>query len=112
MMPPKAEQAVNPNPFVFRAEAPKGKDSGVSVSTVGKWFWTDYSVSAAVRPTMRDLNAPLVVALGAYRPQSGGGHHGRRGFQNAASFFARWQQSARSKPAVAAFAQSVACAVP
>lgn len=67
LLGPRADAALNPNPFVFRAEAPAGKAGEQQVlATVGSWFWSDYAVTASVKPVLRDASAPLVVGLGAY----------------------------------------------
>ncbi|MBV9468062.1 MAG: hypothetical protein JOZ57_02315, partial [Abitibacteriaceae bacterium] len=67
---PRADAALNPNPFVFRAEVPSGGD-GSAVATVGKWFWSDYTVTASVRPTLKDPAHPLVAGLAAYHQADG-----------------------------------------
>lgn len=107
LLGPRADAAMNPNPFVFRASAPSratpnrvaasGAASGASgatvqpvasgprakgakkggpaavaaVATAGKWFWSDYSVSAAVRPALKDRAAPLTAGVAAYRQSDG-----------------------------------------
>ena len=63
---PRADAALNPNPFVFRVEA-----NGAAVTTVGKWFWSDYTVTASVRPALKDLSHPLVAGLAAYHQANG-----------------------------------------
>ncbi len=73
----RADAALNPNPFVFRAEAsPKASKEQQVLATVGSWFWSDYAVTASVRPVLRDASAPLVVGLGAYM---GDKEHAREG---------------------------------
>ncbi|HEX8832579.1 MAG TPA: hypothetical protein VF719_00175, partial [Abditibacteriaceae bacterium] len=71
LLGPRADAALNPNPFVFRAEAPAGATSFSPVASVGKWFWSNYSISAAVRPALRDSKAPFVASLLAYRQLDG-----------------------------------------
>ncbi len=63
---PRSDAALNPNPFVFRAQGEK-----ISTAKAGKWFWSDYSVSASVRAVQNDEKAPLVAGLGAYGVLSG-----------------------------------------
>lgn len=98
LLGPRADAALNPNPFVFRAalsahdaakfdaaksDAAKSSllSTGVSarhaaiegapvVATVGPWFWSDYSVSAALRPALQNVDAPLVAGVSAFRPSA------------------------------------------
>jgi len=72
----RADAALNPNPFVFRAEALPNAVQQQVLATVGSWFWSDYAITASVRPVLRDASAPLIVGLGAYmgdreRPREG-----------------------------------------
>lgn len=61
---PRADNALNPNPFVFRALAGKA-DAGQAVQT-GKWFWSDYSVTASVKANLESPDKALVAGLEAY----------------------------------------------
>ena len=63
---PKSDAALNPNPFVFRAQGDKQ-----NLARAGKWFWSDYVVSASMRATLVDETQPLVGALEAFRGTSG-----------------------------------------
>lgn len=69
LLGPKADAALNPNPFVYRAEAGSAKIK--PEATVGKWFWSDYVVEAAIRPTIADLSSPLIAGVAAYRQANG-----------------------------------------
>ncbi|HVF10891.1 MAG TPA: PDZ domain-containing protein, partial [Abditibacteriaceae bacterium] len=71
MLGPRADVALNPNPFVFRAELPSGVADGAALATVGKWFWSDYSVTASVRPHLKNPAAPLVAGVSAYNQPEG-----------------------------------------
>jgi hypothetical protein len=71
LLGPRADAALNPNPFVFRAEVPATSTSRNAVATAGKWFWSDYAITASVRPTLKNLNAPLVAGLAAYVQSDG-----------------------------------------
>ncbi|RYX85178.1 PDZ domain-containing protein [bacterium] len=56
---PRADASLSPNPFVFRASG-----VGDHVARAGKWWWSDYSVSASVRAmAAEDDNSPLVAAI-------------------------------------------------
>ncbi|MDQ3815653.1 MAG: PDZ domain-containing protein [Armatimonadota bacterium] len=69
---PRANPTGNPNPFVFRAEVPATTaGANTATSTIGKWFWSDYTITASVRPMLRSLSTPLVAALAAYRQPDG-----------------------------------------
>lgn len=67
---PRADDSLNPNPFVFRATAP-GKIAVEARALAGKWFWTDYAVTVAVKPELEETGQPLVVGLEAYRQADG-----------------------------------------
>ncbi len=62
------DSSLNPNPFVYRAES---KASGGAISAVGKWFWSDYSVAVALRPMLKNPDAPLVAGVAAYGQTNG-----------------------------------------
>ena len=66
---PKADAALSPNPFVFRATG-----AGVHVARAGKWFWNDYAVSASVRAVSPegDESSPLVAGLEAFSSGNSG----------------------------------------
>jgi hypothetical protein len=78
LLGPRADAALNPNPFVYRAENTSSSPKD-SVASVGHWFWRDYALAASVKPTLRDAKAPLVAGLGAYGRTSGGAFLGVRG---------------------------------
>ena len=69
----------NPNPFVFRAEMPQTTTPATAaagspasaLTTIGKWFWSDYTIAVSVRPTLRSLTTPLVAGVAAYRQSDG-----------------------------------------
>ena len=71
---PKSDDALNPNPFIFRAslhaDAPQTKES---VARAGRWFWSDYAMTASVRATDNSDGAPLTAALEAF---GGAGQNG------------------------------------
>ncbi len=58
----------NPNPFVYRAET---QGSGAAITSIGKWFWKDYSVAVAFKPVLKSLDAPLVASVAAYAQPNG-----------------------------------------
>ena len=70
---PKSDAALNPNPFVFRASGVAGNAlaAGEAVARAGHWFWSDYAVTAAVRATPANPDAPLVAVLEAFGPDNG-----------------------------------------
>ena len=74
---PRSDAALNPNPFVFRASGDKP-----SVARVGKWFWSDYVVSASIRAHQSDENAPLTASLDAFEQSDGRAIRGEIDFQN------------------------------
>ncbi|HEX8234960.1 MAG TPA: hypothetical protein VF600_03305 [Abditibacteriaceae bacterium] len=85
LLNPQADATMNPNPFVFRAAAASGsKDGGLktgssnsgTVATVGKWFWSDYSVATALRANGNPRTASLVAGVAAYRQSDGSGIQG------------------------------------
>jgi len=64
---PMSDPALNPNPFVYRAQPPATPTPDFSdVSHIGKWFWTDYAVTASVKPVLANPRVPLVAGLWAY----------------------------------------------
>ncbi len=67
----RADAALNPNPFVFRASLTDATKTQTALTTAGQWFWSDYAVAAAVKPMLHDANAPLVAALNAYVQKDG-----------------------------------------
>lgn len=83
---PQADAAMNPNPFVFRAAAAIGAKPGNSrsgtVATVGKWFWSDYTVSTALRANGKPGLAPLVAGVAAYRQSDGASIQGLIDFRS------------------------------
>ena len=64
---PKSDDALNPNPFVFRAsydaKTPKNRED---VARAGRWFWSDYAITASLRATDNRDGAPLTAALEAF----------------------------------------------
>jgi hypothetical protein len=71
---PKSDAALNPNPFVFRAQG------AGSAARAGKWWWSDYSVSASMRATRTDAKAPLIAGIEAFSDGKGGGLRGEIDF--------------------------------
>lgn len=71
---PKSDDALNPNPFIFRASletnAPSAREA---VARAGRWFWSDYAVTASLRATDNSDGAPLIAALEAF---GGAGQNG------------------------------------
>ena len=74
-MRPRADDALNPNPFVFRASfdknlLPAGKSDdktvGEDIARAGRWFWSDYALTTSVRATDGNDGAPLCAALEAF----------------------------------------------
>ena len=64
---PMSDPALNPNPFVYRAQAPTAPTPDLAdVSHIGKWFWSDYAITASVKPVLGDPSQPLVAGLWAY----------------------------------------------
>ena len=77
---PKSDAALNPNPFVFRASYPaKPVKAGENVARAGRWFWSDYALTASVRAVQNgaDKTEPLTATLEAM-----GGIGGEIDFQN------------------------------
>ncbi len=74
---PQSDDALNPNPFIFRAgydapaNAPARKEE--DVARAGHWFWSDYAITASVRANDKSDGAPLVAALEAF---GGAGQNG------------------------------------
>ncbi|RYG70218.1 PDZ domain-containing protein [bacterium] len=71
---PKSDAALNPNPFVFRAQGAS------SAARAGKWWWSDYSVSTSMRATRKDTSAPLIAGIEAFSDGNGGGLRGEIDF--------------------------------
>lgn len=71
---PKSDAALNPNPFVFRAQGAS------SAARAGKWWWSDYSVSTSVKATRADAKGPLVAGIEAFSDGKGGGLRGEVDF--------------------------------
>ena len=67
----RADAALNPNPFVFRASLSDEPKTQTALTTAGQWFWSDYAVAAAVKPMLHDAKAPLIAALNAYVQKDG-----------------------------------------
>lgn len=69
-MRPRYDELLNPNPFVFRAsDSTNGADNAKGAETVaraGRWFWSDYAVTASVRANDAGDGKPLVAALQAF----------------------------------------------
>ena len=64
---PRSDAALNPNPFIFRASLePGAPQSSEAVARAGRWFWSDYALTASVRATDSDDGAPLVAGLEAF----------------------------------------------
>ena len=64
---PKSDAALNPNPFIFRASLePRAPQTKEAVARAGRWFWSDYAITASVRATQSTDGAPLVAALEAF----------------------------------------------
>ncbi|HEX8464135.1 MAG TPA: PDZ domain-containing protein, partial [Abditibacterium sp.] len=78
---PKSDAALNPNPFVFRAQGDKE-----SVARAGKWWWSDYSVSVSVRATQNDGAAPLRAGIEAFSSTSGLGLRGEIDFARGVAY--------------------------
>ncbi|HEY0076551.1 MAG TPA: hypothetical protein VGB77_20850 [Abditibacteriaceae bacterium] len=60
------DSSLNPNPFVYRAES-----KGAAITSIGKWFWNDYSVAVAFKPMLKSTGAPLVAGVAAYAQANG-----------------------------------------
>ena len=60
------DSSLNPNPFVYRAES-----NGAAITSIGKWFWNDYSVAVAFKPMLKSTGAPLVAGIAAYAQANG-----------------------------------------
>ena len=64
---PKSDDALNPNPFIFRAsydaKTPANRED---VARAGHWFWSDYAITASLRATDNNDGAPLTAALEAF----------------------------------------------
>ena len=64
---PSSDDALNPNPFVFRAsydaKTPKNRED---VARAGRWFWSDYAVTASLRAMDLSDGAPLSAAIEAF----------------------------------------------
>jgi hypothetical protein len=60
------DSSLNPNPFVYRAES-----KGAAITSIGKWFWNDYSLAVAFKPMLKSTNAPLVAGVAAYAQANG-----------------------------------------
>ncbi len=70
---PKSDAALNPNPFIFRASLePQALQSREAVARAGRWFWSDYAVTASVRATDNSDSAPLTAALEAFGGEGNG----------------------------------------
>ncbi len=69
----------NPNPFVYRAES---KGTGSAITSIGKWFWKDYSVAVAFKPILKSTEAPLVAAVAAYTQPNGAAVIGEMDFRS------------------------------
>ena len=66
-MRPRADAALNPNPFVFRASLERNApQNSEAIARAGRWFWSDYAITASVRATDNKDGAPLVAALEAF----------------------------------------------
>lgn len=74
---PRSDAALNPNPFVFRASG-----AAPNAARVGKWFWSDYVVSASIRAHQSDENAPLTASLAAFEQSDGRTIRGEIDFRN------------------------------
>ncbi len=75
---PKSDAALNPNPFVFRAQG-----QNENVARAGKWWWSGYSVSASVRASRGEnlkAGAALRAGIEAFAPQKGSGIRGEVDF--------------------------------
>lgn len=72
---PKSDAALNPNPFVFRAQG-----ATLNAARAGKWWWSDYSVSVSMRGVQNDENAPLVAGVEAFSDGKNGGVRGEIDF--------------------------------
>jgi len=77
LLGPRADAALNPNPFVYRSENPKGR----AEATVGQWFWTDYTVETSIRPALKNLSGALVAGVAAYRQEDGSAVSGEVDFR-------------------------------
>ncbi len=78
---PRSDAALNPNPFVFRAQnaAQNGAKTAENVARAGKWWWNTYSVSASVRAVAdenSDAQAPLRAAIEAFASSHDGASKG------------------------------------
>ena len=83
---PKSDAALNPNPFVFRAASRNGAPA---IARAGRWFWSDYAVTASVRATrapasgLREIaagEAPLTATLEAFGGDANSGVRGEIDF--------------------------------
>jgi len=75
---PNSDAALNPNPFVFRAQGPTENSA-----RAGKWWWNSYSVSASVRALAGEspkADAPLRAGIEAFVSQKGAGIRGEIDF--------------------------------
>ncbi len=67
---PRSDAALNPNPFVFRAQGRAASGNvpleAENLARAGKWWWGDYSVSASVRATKNESKMPLRAGLEAF----------------------------------------------
>jgi len=85
MLEPRADPTWNPNPFVYRAEAPSGGKNTTAVALAGEretWFWSDYTVMTSVRPELNTVGAPLEAGLAAYVQQDGSSVAGNVDFRS------------------------------
>ena len=64
---PSSDDALNPNPFIFRAsydaKTPVNRED---IARAGRWFWSDYAITASLRATDSSDGAPLTAALEAF----------------------------------------------
>ena len=66
-MRPRADDALNPNPFLLRASLePNASAKTEQIARAGRWFWSDYALTASVRAMDNNSNAPLSAALEAF----------------------------------------------
>ncbi len=66
------DSSLNPNPFVYRADSDKGSvAANQAISTIGKWFWNDYTVAVALKPVLKNPEAPLIAGVSAYGQSNG-----------------------------------------
>ena len=78
---PKSDAALNPNPFVFRAQG-----ANLNAARAGKWWWSDYGVTASIRATQNDEKAPLVAGIEAFSDGKNGGLRGEIDFSRGVAF--------------------------